>query len=98
MRHESADAGLVTHYCCKMSEQTGVRMSRANKILKVTAAPKDPYITSLLENISEGKRLLTLSTGETIFAQGDRADAIFFIDSGKVKISVVSAGGKEAVL
>src|SRR5207253_5891576 len=30
--------------------------------------------------------------------QGDRADAIFFIQSGKVKITVVSAGGKEAVI
>jgi len=73
-------------------------MSRAKKVLKVTAPPVDPYVMSLLENISEGKRVLTLPTDETNFAQGDPADAIFFIESGKVKISVVSAGGKEAVL
>jgi len=73
-------------------------MPQAKKVLKVAAPPADPYVMSLLENISEGKRVLTLSTDETIFAQGDPADAIFFIESGKVKISVVSAGGKEAVL
>src|SRR5207253_4779748 len=73
-------------------------MSRAKKVLRIAAAAVDPYVMGLLENISEGKRVLTLSTNETIFAQGDQADAIFFIESGKVKISVVSSGGKEAVL
>src|SRR5438105_8788815 len=73
-------------------------MSRAKKVLRIAAAAVDPYVMGLLENISEGKRVLTLSTNETIFAQGDRADAIFFIESGKVKISVISAAGKEAVL
>ena len=58
----------------------------------------DPYVTSLLEKISEGKHVLSLQKGEKIFAQGERADAIFFIQSGKVKISVVSTAGKEAVL
>jgi CRP-like cAMP-binding protein len=59
---------------------------------------KDPYVMGLLENISDGKRILNIGTSETIFAQGDPADAIFFIESGKVKMSVVSPGGKEAVL
>ena len=36
--------------------------------------------------------------GKKVFSQGDAADAIFFIQSGKVKISVISLGGKEAVL
>lgn len=53
---------------------------------------------SLLETISSGKRSLALQSGEILFSQGDRADAIFFVDSGKVKISVVSPGGKEAVI
>ena len=66
--------------------------------IKVLPPIKDPYITNLLERISDGKRILNVAMGETIFAQGDQADAIFFIESGKVKISVVSTGGKEAVL
>jgi len=35
---------------------------------------------------------------EIIFAQGDRADAVFFIQSGRVKLTVVSAEGKEATI
>jgi CRP-like cAMP-binding protein len=58
----------------------------------------DAYVTNVLEKISEGKRVLNPKKGEKIFAQGDRADAIFFIQSGKVKITVVSSGGKEAVI
>ena len=73
-------------------------MPRAKKVLTVTPNRIDPYVAKLLEKIVGGKRVLTLPKGERIFAQGDPADAIFFIQSGKVKISVVSAGGKEAVL
>ena len=72
-------------------------MSRAKKASK--ALPRrDNYVTTLLEKISAGKQVLNLPKGEEIFSQGDRADAIFFIQSGKVKISIVSAAGKEAVL
>jgi CRP/FNR family cyclic AMP-dependent transcriptional regulator len=73
-------------------------MSTKKKAAKVTSTPIDPYVAILLEKISEGKQVLSLPKGEKIFAQGDCADAIFFIQSGKVKISVVSAAGKEAVL
>ena len=73
-------------------------MSRAKKELKVIPPLVDPYVTDLLERISDGKRVLRVPADETIFAQGDRADAVFFIESGKVKMSVVSAAGKEAVL
>jgi CRP/FNR family cyclic AMP-dependent transcriptional regulator len=58
----------------------------------------DPYVTNLLKKISEGKRLLNAEKGEKIFSQGERADAIFFIQSGKVKMTVISAAGKEAVI
>jgi len=60
-------------------------------------APLDPHAVKLLDKISEGKRLLTLRIGEEIFHQGDPADSIFFIQRGKMKVAVVSPGGKEAV-
>ena len=67
---------------------------------KTPKIPKriDPYVTSLLEQTSAGKHVLRVRKGEKVFAQGDAADAIFFLQTGKVKISVVSQGGKEAVL
>jgi len=61
-----------------------------------TAIPAD--VTGLLEEISEGKTTLNLDRDDTLFSQGDRADAIFFIEAGKVRISVVSAAGKEAII
>ncbi len=73
-------------------------MPRRKQRLKPIAPRIDTYVKTLLEKISKGKDVLSLPKGEKIFGQGDRADAIFFVQSGKVKISVVSAAGKEAVL
>ena len=58
----------------------------------------NPLVMDLLETISRGKDVLKLKKGEKLFSQGDRADAIYFVQSGKVKITVVSAAGKEAVI
>jgi CRP-like cAMP-binding protein len=71
---------------------------RKAKVAKRITSPADPYVTSLLGNISEGKQILNAQKGEKIFSQGDRAEAVFFIQSGKVKVTVVSAAGKEAVI
>jgi CRP/FNR family transcriptional regulator, cyclic AMP receptor protein len=68
------------------------------KTAKMTARMVDPYVANLLEKISEGKRVLNPKKGEKIFSQGERADAIFFLQSGKVKITVLSRAGKEAVI
>jgi CRP/FNR family transcriptional regulator, cyclic AMP receptor protein len=58
----------------------------------------DAHFAVLLEGITAGKSRLTVKKGSRIFSQGDQTDAIYFIESGKVKISVVSTRGKEAVL
>jgi CRP-like cAMP-binding protein len=62
------------------------------------SAADAPHVTGLLERISEGKSTLKVERDESLFLQGDRADAIFFIETGKVKMSVVSTAGKEAVI
>jgi CRP/FNR family transcriptional regulator, cyclic AMP receptor protein len=51
-----------------------------------------------LAGISLGKRVVSLDKNETIFCQGDPADAVFYIHRGKVKLTVVSLSGKEATL
>ena len=58
----------------------------------------DPYVTDLLEKIDVGKTLLHLNKNARVFSQGEAAEGIYFIQTGKVKITVVSALGKEAVL
>jgi len=53
---------------------------------------------SFLAKVGEGRRIAKHRDGETIFSQGDPADAVFYIQKGKVKVTVVSEQGKEAVV
>lgn len=53
---------------------------------------------TFLGKVGTGKTNLTSPKNHTIFSQGDVANAVFFIQTGKVKLSVVSQQGKEAVL
>ena len=56
----------------------------------------DPH--AFLATIGEGRRLLHLQNKKEIFTQGDAADAVFYIQAGKVKLTVVSKTGKEATI
>jgi CRP-like cAMP-binding protein len=58
----------------------------------------DPYVMEMLEKIEDGKTILRLQKDAKVFSQGDSAEAVFFIETGKVKITVLSAVGREAVL
>ena len=51
-----------------------------------------------LATIGEGRKVVSFPKKQTIFAQGDAADAVFYIQEGKVRLSVVSKTGKEATL
>ena len=51
-----------------------------------------------LATIGEGRKTVAFPKRETIFVQGDAADAVFYIQEGKVQLSVVSKAGKEATL
>ena len=48
--------------------------------------------------VGEGRGIGEYHKGEIVFSQGDPADAVFYIQSGKVKVTVVSEQGKEAVV
>jgi CRP-like cAMP-binding protein len=73
-------------------------MRKPKKITKLKSTDIGPYIESMLENISEGKEILKLRKGIKVFSQGGVADAIYFIQSGSVKVTIASVQGKEAVL
>jgi CRP/FNR family transcriptional regulator, cyclic AMP receptor protein len=51
-----------------------------------------------LVTIGEGRTIAPFLKKQTIFAQGDVADAVFYIQEGKVRLTVVSKVGKEATL
>ena len=51
-----------------------------------------------LATVGEGQQPLSFSKTQTIFVQGDSADAIFYIQEGKIKLTVVSKDGKVATI
>lgn len=61
-----------------------------------TLPPFDPL--AFLSTFTQGRTAVTFDAGAPIFAQGDGADAVFYIQSGGVKIFVTSEHGKEAVV
>jgi CRP/FNR family transcriptional regulator, cyclic AMP receptor protein len=56
----------------------------------------DPAV--FLETAAKGRVIATHPKGHIIFAQGDAADSVIYVKSGKVKVTVVSMHGKEAVV
>jgi CRP-like cAMP-binding protein len=74
-----------------------VGVSRAESgALPESPAAFDP--SPLLTKLTTGKTSREYQAEEFVFSQGDTADAVFYIQSGKVKLTVVSKRGKEAVL
>src|SRR4051812_39582521 len=66
----------------------------ASKGLKLAVLP----VINFLDKTGVTKIDVTYAKGETVFSQGDTADTIFCIQSGQVKITVVSSQGKEAIV
>ena len=58
--------------------------------------PFDPK--AFLSKVNGGRAISEYRKDKTIFRQGDPSDAVFYIQSGKVKTTVVSEAGKEAVV
>jgi CRP/FNR family cyclic AMP-dependent transcriptional regulator len=53
---------------------------------------------TFLAHIGAGRTIVAGRAQSSIFSQGSAADAVFYIQEGKVKLTVVSARGKEAVI
>src|SRR5437667_9183984 len=81
-----------------LQKRRGFPVPMAKRAPKQCPPPTDLYVSQLLEKISDGKHVMSFRKGEKVFSQGAQADAIYFVHAGKVKITVVSSTGKEAVL
>ena len=64
--------------------------------LKSADEPFDPK--KFLATVNGGRTISAYRKDKTVFAQGDAADSVFYIQKGKVKITVLSEQGKEAVV
>jgi CRP-like cAMP-binding protein len=69
-------------------------------IKHITSAAKKTDFNSqaFLSTIGKGRDMVSFQKKQTIFAQGDATDGLFFVQTGKVQLSVVSEAGKEATL
>ena len=56
------------------------------------------YPKSFLAKVGEGRSIDTYRKDQIVFSQGDPADAVFYVERGEVKVTVVSEQGKEAVV
>ena len=52
----------------------------------------------LLTRITDGRTVLECKAKQTVFSQGDRSDAVFYIRRGRVQLTVVSQRGREAIV
>jgi CRP/FNR family cyclic AMP-dependent transcriptional regulator len=55
-------------------------------------------LSQLLENLPMGKSVREYSPNDSIFFQGDPANAVYYIERGEVKLSVLSKNGKQAIV
>ena len=89
---EAANRGLV-----RASSRTALasRKSRAasSRKGKTSFDPK-----TFLARVGDGRSLAKYRKGQIVFSQGEIGDAVFYIQKGKVKVTVVSEQGKEAVV
>jgi len=68
--------------------------------------PKEVVVTKknainwepILSRVACGKTAIEYGANRTVFSQGDDADAVFYVRKGKVKLSVTSQQGKEAIV
>jgi CRP/FNR family cyclic AMP-dependent transcriptional regulator len=63
-------------------------------------AKKNPGLdpSTFLATIGAGRKVLAVPAKQRIFTQGDKADAVFYLQTGKVMLTVVSKTGKEATI
>src|SRR3989475_1580160 len=72
------------------------RRKRRDFVRKRVKASFDPK--KFLAKVGEGKTISKYRKDQIVFSQGQVADAVFYIQEGKVKLTVVSEQGKEAVV
>jgi CRP/FNR family cyclic AMP-dependent transcriptional regulator len=53
---------------------------------------------TFLAKAGMGRTIADLKKGEPIFSQGDSADSVFYVQKGKIKLTVISKRGKEATI
>ena len=67
-------------------------------LINAVKKKRDFDLHAFLATIGEGRKFVLFPKKQTIFSQGDKADAVFYVQTGKVRLTVVSKTGKEATI
>jgi len=73
-------------------------LSKASPMAEVAASSNATFWIGILATVNGGRSISKYRRNQTVFSQGTPADAVFYILKGKVKVTVVSEQGKEAVV
>src|SRR5689334_7667484 len=93
-RESSHCLAMSQDFCAWTNGETTTNMMRI--ALGKNARKFNP--DTFLATIGEGRKIVAFQKKQKIFTQGEKADSIFYIQKGKARLTVVSAGGKEATI
>jgi CRP-like cAMP-binding protein len=78
-------------------EKAPAKPPRAEQAQEAAPGPRFDSRT-FLTSVGAGRSSATLQPKELVYRQGDPADAVYYIESGKIQLTVVSEHGKEGVI
>src|SRR4051812_18654639 len=87
-------------FCKELSMQVPRKTNGTREPRKAVAATTVPRFDAqaFLTSVGAGRSTANYQAKEKVFRQGDPADAVFYIQRGKVNLTVVSEHGKEGVI
>jgi CRP-like cAMP-binding protein len=83
----------------KATKVAEIKVAKQVKAVKSSVVAGSGFdAEAFLAKVDAGKTITTYRAGQTVFAQGDVADTVFYIQKGRLKVVVLSEQGKEAVV
>jgi len=92
----SAETNMAERAEVRKSALGGTRGTPNGNMTPKRKPSFDPKL--FLANVGQGRTFADYGENQVVFSQGDPANAVFYIQKGKIKITVVSNSGKEAVI
>ncbi len=99
-RRISRSEHSVSEQLCRIAHFWNPQSPIITSMISSAAAQKTRGFNpdTFLATMGDGRKILSVEKKQTIFAQGDAADAVFYVQTGKVRLTVVSKIGKEATI
>ena len=83
--------------CVELGDRAPLALQKQSRVMAIKRRPSFNS-RSFLAKVGKGRSMGKYRKGQVIFSQGDAGDAVFYVQKGKVKVTVVSEQGKEAVV